>query len=83
MFGFESNQYLKIHCNTWNKDAHALFDYESEEIERNKFTLGKGGKIIRDEEKGETKYQPDNQDEGFFFNWRSFFFIRRMPNKFF
>ena len=66
MFGFESNQYLKIHCNTWNKDAHALFDYESEEIVRNKFTLGKGGKIIRDEEKGETKYQPDNQDEGFF-----------------
>jgi len=66
MFGFESNQSLKIHCNTWNKDAHALFDYESEEIVRNKFTLGKGGKIIRDEEKGETKYQPDNQDEGFF-----------------
>ena len=66
MFGFESNQSLKIHCNTWNKDAHALFDYESEEIVKNTFSLGKGGKIIRDEEKGETKYEPDNQDEGFF-----------------
>ena len=66
MFGFESNQSLKIHCNTWNKDAHALFDYESEEINKNIFTLGKGGKIIRDEEKGETKYEPDNHDEGFF-----------------
>ena len=66
MFGFESNQSLKIHCNTWNIDAHALFDYESEEIIKNIFTLGKGGKIIRDEEKGETKYEPDNHDEGFF-----------------
>ena len=66
MFVFESNQSIKIHCNTWNKDAHALFDYESEEIVKNKFTLGKGGKLIRDEEKGETKYEPDNQDEGFF-----------------
>ena len=66
MFGFESNQSLKILCNTWNKDAHALFDYESEEIVKNKFTLGKGGKIIRDEEKGETNYQPDKNDEGFF-----------------
>ena len=66
MFGFESIQSLKIHCNTWNKDAHSLFDYESEEIVKNKFTLGKGGKIIRDEEKGQTKYEPDNHDEGFF-----------------
>ena len=66
MFGFESNQSIKIHCNTWNKDAHALFDYESEEIAKNKFTLGKGGKIIRDEKKGETKYEPDNQEDGFF-----------------
>ena len=66
MFVFESNQSIKIHCNTWNKDAHALFDYESEEIVKNKFTLGKGGKLVRDEEKGETKYEPDNQDEGFF-----------------
>ena len=66
MFGFDSNQSLKIHCNTWSKDAHALFDYESEEITKNIFTLGKGGKIIRDEEKGETKYEPDNHDEGFF-----------------
>ena len=66
MFGFENNQSIKINCNTWNKDAHALFDYESEEIVKNKFTLGKGGKIIRDEEKGETKYEPDNQDDGFF-----------------
>ena len=66
MFVFESNQSIKIHCNTWNKDAHALFDYESEEIIKNKFTLGKGGKLIRDEEKGEAKYEPDNQDDGFF-----------------
>ena len=66
MFVFENNQSIKIHCNTWNKDAHALFDYESEEIVKNKFTLGKGGKLIRDEEKGETKYEPDNQDDGFF-----------------
>ena len=66
MFSFESNQSLKIHSNTWNKDAHALFDYESEEIEKNIFTLGKGGKIIRNEEKGDTKYEPDNHDDGFF-----------------
>ena len=66
MFVFESNQSIKIYCNTWNKDAHALFDYESEEIVKNKFTLGKGGKIFRDEEKGETKYEPDNQEDGFF-----------------
>ena len=66
MFVFESNQSIKIYCNTWNKDAHALFDYESEEIVKNKFTLGKGGKVFRDEQKGETKYQPDNQEDGFF-----------------
>ena len=66
MFFFENNQSITIHCNTWNKDAHALFDYESEEINKNKFTLGKGGKIIRDEDKGETKYELDNQENGFF-----------------
>ena len=66
MFAFQSNQSCKINCVTWSKDAHALFDYESEEITKNKFTLGKGGKIIRDEEKGDTKYELDNQDEGFF-----------------
>ena len=66
MFGFENNQSLKIHCNTWSKDAHALFDYESDEITKNLFTLGKGGKIVRDEEKGEAKYEPDSHDEGFF-----------------
>jgi len=66
MFEYESNQSLKIHCNTWNKDAHSLFDYESEQIIKNEFELGKGGKIFRDELKGETKYEPDNKDEGFF-----------------
>ena len=65
MFSFEPIN-LKIHCNTWNKDAHGLFDYESEEIVTNTFILGKGGKIIRNEEKNEVNYEPDKQEEGFF-----------------
>ena len=66
MFAFQSNQSYKINCVTWSKDAHALFDYESEEITKNIFTLGKGGKIFLDEKKGTTKYEPDNQEDGFF-----------------
>ena len=66
MFAFQSNQSCKINCVTWAKDAHALFDYESEEITKNIYTLGKGGKIFLDGEKGTTKYEPDNQEEGFF-----------------
>ena len=66
MFAFQSNQSCKISCVTCGKDAHALFDYESEEITKNIFTLGKGGKIFLDNEKGTTKYEPDNQEEGFF-----------------
>ena len=57
MFAFQSNQSCKISCVTWGKDAHALFDYD---------TLGKGGKIFLDNEKGTTKYEPDHQEEGFF-----------------
>jgi hypothetical protein len=66
MFAFQSNQSYKINCVTWGKDAHALFDYESEEIVKNIFTLGRGGKIFLDNEKGTTTYEPDNQEEGFF-----------------
>ena len=66
MFAFQSNQSCKINCVTWAKDAHALFDYESEEISKDIYTLGKGGKIFLDGEKGTTKYEPDNQVEGFF-----------------
>ena len=66
MFAFQSNQSYKINCVTWGKDAHALFDYESEEIVKNIFTLGRGGKIFLDNEKGTTKYEPDNQEDGFF-----------------
>ena len=66
MFAFQSNQSCKINCVTWGKDAHALFDYESEEITKDIYTLGKGGKIFLDNEKGTTKYEPDNQEEGFF-----------------
>ena len=66
MFAFQSNQSCKINCVTWAKDAHALFDYESEEISKDIYTLGKGGKIFLDGEKGTTKYEPDNQEEGFF-----------------
>ena len=66
MFAFQSKQSYKIHCITWGKDAHALFDYESEEIVKNIYTLGKGGKIFLDNEKGTTTYEPDNQEDGFF-----------------
>jgi len=66
MFAFQSNQSYKINCVTWGKDAHALFDYESEEIIKNIFTLGRGGKIFLDNEKGTTTYEPDNQEDGFF-----------------
>ena len=66
MIGFENIQQIKLYCNTWNKDAHALFDYESESIEENIFQLGKGGKLIRDEEKNNTKYEPDTNTGGFF-----------------
>ena len=66
MFAFQSNQSCKINCVTWGKDAHALFDYESEEIVKNIFTLGRGGKIFLDNEKGTTTYEPDNQEDGFF-----------------
>ena len=66
MFAFQSNQSCKINCVTWAKDAHALFDYESEEITKDIYTLGKGGKIFLEGEKGKTKYEPDNQEEGFF-----------------
>ena len=66
MFAFQSNQSYKINCVTWGKDAHALFDYESEEIVKNTFTLGRGGKIFLDNEKGTTTYEPDNQEDGFF-----------------
>ena len=75
MFAFQSNQSCKINCVTWGKDAHALFDYESEEITKDIYTLGKGGKIFLDQEKGTTKYEPDNHEEGFFFNRRSFIFF--------
>ena len=66
MFAFQSNQSYKINRVTWGKDAHALFDYESEEIVKNIFTLGRGGKIFLDNEKGTTTYEPDNQEDGFF-----------------
>ena len=66
MFAFQSNQSCKITCVTWGKDAHTLFDYESEELTKNIFTLRKVGKIFLDQEKGTTKYEPDNQEEGFF-----------------
>ena len=53
MFAFQSNQSCKINCVTWAKDAHALFDYESEEISKDIYTLGKGGKIFLDGEKAQ------------------------------
>ena len=66
MISFENIQQIKLYFKTWNKDVHALFDYESESIEENIFHLGKGGKLIRDEEKNNTKYEPDTNTGGFF-----------------
>lgn len=67
MFSNSTND-LGICCNTWPKDAHGLFDYESETINKMEKTLGKGGKITRDSELNETQYYPTKQDDGFFFN---------------
>ncbi len=66
MGAFQSNQSYKRNGGTGGEDAHALFDYESEEIVKNTFTLGRGGKIFLDNEKGTTTYEPDNQEDGFF-----------------
>ena len=65
MFSNSTND-LGICCNTWPKDAHGLFDYESETINTMEKTLGKGGKITRDSELNETQYYPTKQDDGFF-----------------
>ena len=56
----------KITINTWTKDAHALFDYESDSINTICVSLGRGGKIYRDEKKNESKYEKDSEDNGFF-----------------
>ena len=51
MFSPEPPKDLKITINTWTKDAHALFDYESDSINTICVSFGKGGKIYRDEKK--------------------------------
>ena len=56
----------KITIITWTKDAHALFDYESDSINSICVSLGRGGKIYRDEKKNESKYEKDSEDNGFF-----------------
>ena len=56
----------KITINTWTKDAHALFDYESDSINSICVSFGRGGKIYRDEKKNEAKYEKDSEDNGFF-----------------
>ena len=62
MFSNSTND-LGICCNTWPKDAHGLFDYESETINKMEKTLGKGGKITRDSELNETQYYPTKQPQ--------------------
>ena len=57
---------LVLNCNTWPKDAHGLFDYESDSINIMSKSLEKGGKITRDDESHETEYFPTKQDDGFF-----------------
>ena len=57
---------LVINCNTWPKDAHGLFDYESDSINIMSKSFEKGGKITRDDESHETDYFPTKQDDGFF-----------------
>ena len=65
MFSFSSNNYSLI-SNTWNKDAHGLFDYESDQINKNTFSIEKGGKLNRNEKNNSTEYVPDKNDNSFF-----------------
>ena len=65
MFSFSPNNYTLI-SNTWNKDAHGLFDYESEQINKNTFSIEKGGKLNRIEANNSTDYVPDKNDNSFF-----------------
>ena len=55
-----------LHCYTWLKDAHGLFDYESNELTNSSSPLGKGGKITRNEEAHTTTFIPNKQEESFF-----------------
>ena len=55
-----------LHCYTWLKDAHGLFDYESNELTNSSSPLGKGGKITRNEEEHTTTFIPNKQEESFF-----------------
>ncbi len=65
MFSFSTNNYSLI-SNTWNKDAHGLFDYESDSINKNTFSIEKGGKLNRNEKNNSTDFIPDKNDNSFF-----------------
>ena len=54
-FNFDHNN-IKLICNTWTKDAHALFDYETDNINKINVPLSKGGKLIRKEEINTVNY---------------------------
>lgn len=64
---FSNESHIKLITYTWAKDAHGLFDYESDEIfsmETN--NIEKGGKMYRDKETNQTTFTKDNQEQGFF-----------------
>lgn len=61
----ESN--IKLTTYTWLKDAHGLFDYESDEIfSMECLNIENGGKMYRDKESNQTTFIKDNFEQGFF-----------------
>lgn len=52
----------KLKIVTWNKDAHGLFDYESDDINKEEYIFKGEGSISRDEDNNKTIFEPKVED---------------------
>jgi hypothetical protein len=62
----ESKSSLILHCKTWSRDSHGLFDYECNLTRNSSFNIRKDHKIIRrknDLRLEDPLYKEDEEDE--------------------
>ena len=62
----ESKPSLILHCKTWSRDSHGLFDYECSLTRNSSFNIRKDNKIVRrknDLRLEEVNYKEDEEEE--------------------
>jgi hypothetical protein len=52
---------VQVHCKTWGRDSHGLFDFENNQVKINQFSLVQNGSIVR--KKNNVFYIADSTSE--------------------